>query len=201
MTDLDEQLAANPAAQETAVSTATVRPHRHRWVTARMDSMTIVETCRSCGALKDPERSRRGRSAARLGKDSERRIERVYGPRKVGEYGDSVDHIGRDFVWQSKATRQAPPVWLAAIDRPTWRDYTPVIIHESMAAMEPLRAARYPLVIQTFVRRDGPKGEQTRDRIWVRGGEWAVLHGGDIRARWLVMSGECFLDIHGRDEP
>ena len=91
MTDLDEQLAANPAAQETAVSTATVRPHRHRWVTARMDSMTIVETCRSCGALKDPERSRRNRNNGKRGRAAELDAARAVGGRKVGPLGHSWD--------------------------------------------------------------------------------------------------------------
>lgn len=143
--------------------------------------------------LADDTRSRRGRSSARLGKDQERRIERVYGPRKVGEYGDAVDLLGRDFAWQSKATRGAMPLWLAAVDEPVLHE-PPTIVVLSVVAMLPLLGGRHPLVIQSWVRHGVP----TRDRIWVRGDHWAALHGGAWNA-WIVMSGEHFLRVHGSD--
>ena len=150
----------------------------------------------------DPDRSRLGKSARRFGIEQERRIERVYGPRKVGEFGDAIDLIGRDFAWQSKATRAAPPAWLAAITTPVLRLPTSLVVGCALAMM-PITGTRHPLVIQSFVRRDGPKGTQTRDWIWVYGAHWWALHAADgdpAPVSWLVMSGAHFLAVHGRDE-
>ena len=145
----------------------------------------------------DPERARRGKSSARLGKDQERRIERVYGPRKVGEFGDAVDHLGRDFKWQAKATRKAPPAWLAAIDGPTWRGMIPQSVLRPMAHMSGLGGTRRPLVIRSYVH----QGLPTRDWIFVLAIDWLDLHGAaPIELGYMVMSGSRFLDIHGRDE-
>lgn len=182
MTSLDEALAATEPEPVTAVSLVPGR-HAHTW------------TVCACGALRDLAAPRRGKSADRLGKDNERRIERVYGPRKVGEFGDAVDLIGRDFVWQAKATRRDVPIWWAVVDLPEWRS-PPSIVVACVAAMEPLRAHRAPLVIQSYVEH----GRRTLDRIWVRAADWARLHGGDEAGGWRVMSGEAFLEVHGRDE-
>jgi hypothetical protein len=155
----------------------------------------------------DPVKARRGRSSDRLGKDQERRIERVYGPRKVGEYGDAVDHLGRDFKWQAKATRKHPPLWLAAIDAPTWRPIVPKSVLDPMAHMTGIGGSRRPLVIRSYVH----QGVPTRDWIFVVGIDWFrlygtasipgfggfVIPGGDFG--YVVMPGSAFLELHGRD--
>ena len=144
----------------------------------------------------DPVKARRGKSADRLGKDQERRIEREYGPRKVGEYGDAVDHLGRDFKWQAKATRKPPPLWLAAIDAPTWRATVPKWIEEPMFHMLGIGGMRRPLVIRSHVH----QGVPTRDWLFVIWRDWYRLHGGDHYGYgYLVMSGSAFLDLHGPD--
>jgi hypothetical protein len=154
----------------------------------------------------DPVKARRGKSADRLGKDQERRIERVYGPRKVGEYGDAVDHLGRDFKWQAKATRKAPPLWLAAIDEPTWLPIVPKSVLDPMAHMTGIGGARRPVVIRSYVH----QGVPTRDWIFLTWVDWYPHHGGEPwpsgwASTWhggfgyVVMPGSAFLDLHGPD--
>ena len=186
--NLDDALATTQPEPVTAVSLVT-RPHVHAW------------TVCTCGAHRDLDAPRRGRSARRFGSDQERRIERVYGPRKVGEHGDAIDLIGRDFVWQSKATHDDPPAWLASVDGPVIR-VAPSLVVACARAMLPIADGRAPLVIQTFVRSDGPKYQRTRDWIWVRALDWMNLHGGLATGDtdWVVMRGATFLAIHGRDE-
>jgi len=190
----------------TATSTVTPRGcRRHRWYIAGMDDGVAWYGCHRCDAIRDPVRSHRGRSAGRFGKDQERRIERVHGPLKVGEFGDAIDLLGRDFAWQSKASRGRPPVWMSVVTTPVLRLPTALVTGCALA-MAPIAGARMPLVIQTFVRRDGPKGERTRDWIWVRAVDWWDLHAEDgepvpSTVAWLVMSGDAFLQQHGRDEP
>lgn len=188
--DLDEALAQTTPESVTAVSVVTGR-HVHVW-----------SVC-PCGAHRDLAAPRRGRSARRFGIEQERRIERVYGPRKVGEYGDPIDLIGRDFAWQSKATHDPMPEWLTMVDSPV-EHAPPSVVVVSAAAMRPFLAGRLPLVIQTWVRRDGPAALRTRDRIWVRAGDWGAMHGHRKPIpdeAWIVMQGAHFLDVHGRDEP
>lgn len=187
--DLDALLATTEPEQPTAVSLVAGR-HTHVW-----------SVC-TCGAHRDLEAPRRGRSARRLGGDTERRLERVYGPRKVGEYGDAIDLLGSWFAWQSKATRDDPPDWMIAVDQPVQRQPTELVVR-CARAMAPISGDRAPLVIQTFVRRDGPKDQRTRDWIWVRTFDWGALHGwvDGPGHEWLVMSGDAFLAIHGMDRP
>lgn len=183
-TDLDALLATTTPEPVTSVSLVSGR-HVHVW------------TVCPCGAQRDLDAPRRGRSAARLGKDQERRIERVYGPRKVGEFGDAIDLLGATFAWQSKATRDPMPAWMVAVDAPVARTPT-ALVRDAAAAMEPIRAHRLPLVIQPFIARTG-----TTDRIWVRAGDWWHLHGDPEPSHdgwWVVMSGAAFLDLHGRDQ-
>lgn len=185
--DLDTLLSTTIPDPVTAVSLVPGR-HVHAW------------TVCPCGAHRDLTAPRRGRSARRFGIDQERRIERVYGPRKVGEFGDAIDLLGRDFAWQSKATRDDPPAWMLSVSDPVLREPTALVL-DCASAMAPIIDGRFPLVIQTFVRRDGPKGEQTRDWIWVRAADWVGLHGGPPSGpgQWLVLSGSTFLALHGRD--
>ena len=194
--NIDDVLATVPAASESAVSTMRARC-RHRWGRYEGPEADHAGICLRCGAHMDLTLTRRGRSSARLGKDQERRIERVYGPLKVGEFGDAIDLRGRDFAWQSKATRSPMPSWLALVDGPT--SHAPsTMIAAAATAMLPILAGRAPLVIQSFI------GQRTTiDRIWVRCRDWQPLHGVEHDASecgvWYVMSGIWFLTEHGRD--
>lgn len=190
MSDLDTALADHPPAPEAAVTVVSSdrKCNRH----AFHDSLWCIR----CGKPKDPALSRRGKSADRLGKDQERRIERVYGCRKVGEYGDAVDHIGRDFVWQSKASRSEPRLWLADVHDVQWEPILPKDWLAAMLRMLPLAGHRAPLLIRSYVKRS----VGTRDWIFVVADQWRQLHGGDYAAGYLVMTGAHFLEMHGRDE-
>jgi hypothetical protein len=187
-----------------------LRCRRHRWVVTDGggELPTQIEQCANCDRLRERESSRRGRSSARLGKDQERRIERIYGPRKVGEYGDAVDHLGRDFKWQAKASRQDPPLWLAAIAAPTWRPIVPKSIREPMAHMAGIGGMRRALVIRSYVHHGLP----VRDWLFIVGLDWFRLHGtasipgfgGFVipggAYGYVVIPGAAFLEMHGRDE-
>jgi hypothetical protein len=196
----------SPATLNGAKGRKPCRRHEWEW-TDWMDGdsrvLTYIEWCVNCHRHRDPAASRRGRSSDRLGKDQERRIERVYGPRKVGEYGDAVDHLGRDFKWQSKATRKPPPKWLAAITEPTWRAMLPKSILEPMAHMAGIGGSRRPLVIRSYVH----VGVTTRDWLFVTAYAWAEFHSPGFPVGHLspigyyVIPGADFLAIHGCDEP
>jgi len=163
---------------------------RHAW---------YGSSCSRCGKDRDATASRRGRSSDRLGKDQERRIESVYGPRKVGEFRDAVDHLGRDFKWQAKSTRKAPPKWLAAISEPTFVEILPSSILDPMAHMMGIGGIRFPLVIRSYVH----QGVPTRDWLFVVASQWHRLHGkppGHEDFGYVVIPGASFLDIHGSDE-
>lgn len=158
--------------------------------------VTGYSECGRCHARLDPTAARRGRSSDRLGKDQERRIERVYGPRKVGEYGDAVDHLGQDFKWQAKATRKEPPKWLAAITEPTWLAIVPKSVLDPMAHMSGIGGMRRPLVIRSYVH----QGVPTRDWLFLIWHDWYRLHGGDPHGYgYIVMPGSAFLELHGPD--
>jgi hypothetical protein len=196
MSDLDT-LDLGPIAPPTLTGARGRRCTRHRWTVARIIGSTlIVSECSRCGKPWDETRARRGTSARRLGGDTERRIERTYGPRKVGEYGDAIDLLGRDFAWQSKASRSAPPAWLTTTEGVAYRGVIPAAWASCFDAMEPIRGHRLPLLVISHVRH----GARTRDWIIVRAADWAGLHGPPATSRWAVMSGETFLDIHGTDE-
>jgi hypothetical protein len=211
MTDLDSLPMhdghESPATRNGA--TGRKRCRRHHW------NATVIEVdgrlanggwvCFYCGARRDPAASRRGRSADRLGKDQERRIERVYGPRKRGQYGDAVDHLGVTFKWQAKSTRGPVPLWLADLSE---HSRIPVSITSAMSRMADVFTDHLPLVIRSYVRHGVP----TRDYVFVRFRDWWQLHGPmagnrDIRviaaaetgAAFVVMTGATFLDLHGPD--
>ena len=147
---------------------------RHEWFATLVNDLGVVtataihagerdyregHACRRCGALRNPVAVRRGKSSRRLGGDQERRIERVYGPTKIGERGDPVDHLGRLGKWQSKATRNAVPRWLA----------------DPMRKMAGLYGDRIPLLILSFVK----PGVTPEDYIVIAGRDWLALHGRD----------------------
>lgn len=139
---------------------ATPRCKRHNWGQNVLpgDPLDLIR-CRRCHHVQDAARVRAGRSARRLGGDQERRIERVYGPMKVGERGDAVDHIGTICKWQSKATRTAPPGWISG----------------PIARMDGLYGDRLPVLILSFVR----PGVPVEDYVLMRGSDWLALHGRD----------------------
>jgi len=215
MTDLADLPFTYPSQPTSNGATGRPKCKRHDWVTCGPDYLPESpygapedygrERCHFCGVFRDPVASRRGRSASRLGKDQERRIERVYGPRKVGEFGDAVDHLGRDWKWQAKSTRSLPPKWLAAITEPTWRPVLPKSILGPMAHMEGIGGARRPLVIRSYVRRGGLAEGRTQDWLFVTAYAWAEFHernfpmGHLAPIGFLVIPGADFLEIHGRD--
>lgn len=158
-----------------------------------------VTVCGRCGVTIDETRARRGTSARRLGGDAERRIERLYGPRKIGERGDPVDHIGRVWRWQSKATRALPPLWLAAIAEPTPLGKLPASIEVPYWGMAGHYAELLPVVIRSYVH----VGARTRDWLFVHHGDAANelgLPAVPPPFRWYVVPGDWFLDHFGRDE-
>jgi hypothetical protein len=158
---------------------------------------TRERVCVSCGKVRDLEGYRKGKSADRLGKEQERRIERVYGPRKVGEFGDAIDLLGRDFMWQSKSTRGLMPgyLYLGQNDLLSMRPLAHVT--NPIAAMCRLRSDRMPLLIRSWVR----QGVPVTDVVIVRAIDWANLYGPVEGVRdYLAMTGAHFLATHGRDE-
>lgn len=173
--------------------------HRHRWFEdMNVGSIKPVYRCMTCRVLRDDAKSKRGTSSRRLGHDQERRIERVYGPRKVGEFGDAIDLLGRDFMWQSKSTRREMPA--NVLRTGIWSTGgVPGFIGEPMEAMRALRQDKMPLLIRSWVRRGLP----TVDVIYVRGDDWSDMHMHDSPQGWgfVAMTGQHFLDVHGRDEP
>lgn len=186
--DLDEALATTEPEPVTSVSLV---PGRH---------VHTFDRC-ACGAVLDPTGTRRGRSSDRLGKDQERRIQKLYGPRKIGQFGDAIDLLGRVWKWQSKATRGQMSAWMRSVDRPIGHT-APAIVTDAEAAMRSLRPDLRPLVIQSFI----AHGVPTIDRIWVRCEDWRGEHGyscglhPDECWQWMVMDGRWFLDVNGRDE-
>jgi len=103
-------------------------------------------------------RQRAGKRARRLGVDQERAFEKEHGPRKIGEFGDPVDHIGTFGKYQSKATRAAVPSMLRNIDR-----------------MDGYYLEKVPILVQRFVRH----GVRTETFITLRLSDWQALHGRD----------------------
>lgn len=145
----------------------------------------------------DPVKARRGKSARRLGTDQERRIERVYGPTKIGERGDPVDHIGRVWKWQAKATRAAPPLWLARITEPAQVSPVPLTVSIPWGRMEAHYLDRRPVVIRSYVH----VGTRTRDWLFVGERDAQDYLGLPFeRFGWWVIPGDWWLDHFGRDE-
>jgi hypothetical protein len=160
--DLDAALAGTEPAVETARSVVSgkARVCKHRWQTIKDvgRDMTWAE-CIRCGIVRDPVRSRRGKSSRRLGHDQERRAERVYGWEKIGERGEKTDLRGRMFKVQQKASRRPPPA----------------LIRDTFAGLEATRDGRIPALLLSFIR----PGVPTEDYILIRGADWLDLHGRD----------------------
>ena len=141
------------------------------------------------------------RSDVRLGKDNERRLAKRYGWRKVGQFGDAVDLLGADIKVQSKATRHHIPVWLDALgttDPPMDRlDILPAYASGPLDKMAPLYPERIPVLVRSFIHR----GRPTRDFIYIAARHWYALHGygNPDDSGYIVMTGECWLETHGRE--
>lgn len=118
-----------------------------------------VSVCGSCGHRFDETRARRGKSSRRLGHDGERRSEKRYGWRKVGEFGGITDLEGSLAIVQQKTSRRAAPL--------AWKSI--------FAALEARAGGRIPLILLSFVR----AGVDTEDFIVIRGRDWLQLHGKD----------------------
>jgi hypothetical protein len=131
------------------------RPHHFGIISFEDDQP--VYTC-PCGKRRDEAAVRRGRSAARLGKDQERAFEKEHGPRKIGEFGDPVDHIGAFGKYQVKSTRRPVTARLRHIDR-----------------MDAIYLDKVPILVERFVRR----GVKTETFVTLRLRDWQALHGRD----------------------
>lgn len=195
MTDYDDLPFTQPTGSDPVPTPR--KCSRHDWVRGEQDRPgPDLTVCARCGHRKDLARMRRGKSSRRLGGDQERRIERVYGPTKIGERGDPVDHIGRVWRWQAKATRALPPRWLASINLPTPRD-PPSSVADAWNRMSGLYGTRRSVVIRSYVSR----GIRTRDWLFV-GAEDAVAEFGAVIpyfTGWWVIPGDWWLDHFGSD--
>jgi hypothetical protein len=152
VTDLRSALGAQRLAAE-------VKRHRHdyRWLPG--DDGVAYEVCR-CGAIKDPVKSRAGRSARNRGNRRELELAKALGGTKVGQYGGPDDVRAGMFVVQSKV-RAAFPSWMTTeLDK------------------LPRTDGRIPLLIVT-----GPAGLVPGDRrkrpaiAVVHLADWVDLHG------------------------
>lgn len=91
MNELDEALAANPAKPETARTITTPKARcrgRHVWVLSATALGEPVPTyCRSCGAVRDEAKAKRGKNNGKRGRAAELTAAREVGGRKVGPMG------------------------------------------------------------------------------------------------------------------
>jgi hypothetical protein len=169
MTDLDElDLFTDPDWPPSPVVEREPRKcRRHVWAKVYLtDLINGVDTtyeymtqCERCHAIRDEAKARRGKSSRRLGHDGERRSEKRYGWRKVGEFGGITDLEGTLAIVQQKTSRRAPPAAWLSIFR----------------ALETRAGGRIPLVLLSFVK----QGIDTEDFIVIRGRDWLALHGKD----------------------
>jgi len=140
------------------------RPHRHVWVRWMIDedgvkTFRIVCEAHAVPVVRDEAKARRGKSSRRLGHDGERRSEKRYGWRKVGEFGGITDLEGTMAIVQQKTSRRAAPsAWLG--------------IFGALAARA---GGRIPLILLSFVK----NGMPTEDFVLIRGSDWLALHGRD----------------------
>lgn len=97
-----------------------MRRHRHRWFMPPPDAARHGPgpVCRSCGAVKDEARSRRGRTARQRGNAYERDLAHRLGARRVGQYGGREDVASDWIVLQAKCGGAFPERlwrWLQAL--------------------------------------------------------------------------------------
>jgi hypothetical protein len=162
MTSLDELDNLWPPPDPTVMEREPRRCRRHEWEDRWQglpDNPVLVKGCRRCPAIRDEARAKRGKSSRRLGHDGERRSEKRYGWRKVGEFGGITDLEGTLAIVQQKTSRREPPKAWMSIFR----------------ALEARSGGRIPLVLLSFVH----AGIDTEDLIVIRGRDWIQLHGKD----------------------
>jgi hypothetical protein len=122
MSDLDQALADNPAQPESARTVTTPKARcrgRHVWVLRAAALGEPMPTyCRSCGALRDEARAKRGKSARNRGNQFERDVAKRLGVRRVGQYGGADDVKGDWISVQCKVGTYYPERidgWLRAL--------------------------------------------------------------------------------------
>ncbi len=169
MTDLDVQLAANPAAPESAVSVGVTprKCRRHQWRHWRCafpgcGSDGDPEHCGSCWTIKDPIRSKRNRNNGKRGRAAELVAARVVNGRKVGPMGWPWDVEMTGYArLQIKKLARPPSMrdiagWLADIDR------APGVEMPGVIWIEPGRGGQKLIVfrLRDFAERHGtPTGD------------------------------------------
>lgn len=135
------------------------KPRLHRHAYHRQKDGAWLCFLHAEPVIRDELAARRGKSSRRLGGDGERRSEKRYGWRKVGEFGGIDDLVGTLAIVQQKTSRRAAPV--------AWKSI--------LTALEGRAAGRVPLLLLSFV----AAGKDTEDFIVVRGRDWLALHGKD----------------------
>lgn len=134
-------------------------PAKHRHDYHRQADGTYVCFRHAEPVVRDEAKAKRGKSSRRLGHDGERRSEKRYGWRKVGEFGGITDLEGTLAIVQQKTSRRAAPL--------AWKSI--------FAALEGRAGGRIPLLLLSFVK----AGVDTEDFIVIRGRDWLQLHGKD----------------------
>jgi hypothetical protein len=106
-----------------------VARHRHRWVDGVIPLRAngqVIElpiskyVCRSCGAVRDPVATRKGRNNRARGNAYERDVAKRLGLRRVGQYGSPTDAGDDHMAVQVKvggAFPELPWRWLQALPR------------------------------------------------------------------------------------
>lgn len=143
----------------TAIEHEPRKCRRHQWVPITLEGGGWRTGCSRCPAIRDEAKARRGKSSRRLGHDGERRSEKRYGWRKVGEFGGITDLEGTLAIVQQKTSRRpAPTLWRTVL-----------------AALGGRSGGRVPLLLLSFVH----QGIASDDYIVIRGSDWLALHGKD----------------------
>jgi hypothetical protein len=118
----------------------------------------------------------------------------------VGQLGDAVDLLGADVKVQAKHTkRRAPAALERAVAGAGWAslDILPAYVSGPLERMDGLYPDRIPVVVWSY---GGHR--PTRDFFYVRARQMYALHGwpeGYTLPGWLVMTGEYWLENHGRE--
>lgn len=155
---LDDLLAANPPAPETAqtVVSSDRKCRRHLWVVWWLSGEDHADICARCHAERDPIRSRRGKSARRKGNDYERELAQRLGGVKVGHFGGPEDVRHGMFVVQAKV-RGNFPSW-------QWDELVKL----------PRTGGRVPILVVA----DSPgPGHRRRAMVVISLDDWVDLHG------------------------
>jgi hypothetical protein len=162
--DLDQALADNPAQPESARTVTTPKARcrgRHTWVLRAAALGEPMPTyCRSCGAVRDEAKAKRGKQSRNYGNRAELDVARRYGGTKVGHAGGPVDVRGTDWNTQVKTHRRKPPAEWSTV----------------FAKLE-ASTDRLPRLLLRFVHPGGPT-----DYVVVPGKAWLDWFGKDEEA-------------------